>query len=359
MPPRHLQKEEVDELNRRRQEEGRPRLSDRNARRQARRPTSSQRQNNRAQPYATTGSNRVEERSSATGTVGEQEISTWPLSSASSSGDLHPGTCAGIGACAGFGRLELETSFHLPGYSPNCQGTPAMWNDAQQGVLCRYAWNKKKQEAQELKPKPIIPHTQRELAQQFLKTFFSTRPGLQGECLLCKLGAPEILDGVWTKFPILQPASGSQPDSSWLIGRHGSRLECLYSILALGKLQESQCEEDGDRYFERRPGIYLHNLDSSHKIRPYLTWVWVEGSAPGGDFARAIAIQFQALYNPEGSNRRGKRTDQIIMKENAVRLSHVLLGMKQNLEPGEYAQTGWSPHAEANPFKRLSRDARG
>ena len=43
------------------------------------------------------------------------------------------------------------------------------------------------------------------------------------------------------------------------------------------------------------------------------------------------------------------------MKENAVSLSHVLLGMKQNLEPGEYAQTGWSPHAEANPLKRLAR----
>ena len=162
MPPSHLQKEEVDELNRRRQEEGRPRLSDRNARRQARRPTSSQRQNNRAEPYATTGSNRAE-RSSATGIVGEQEISTWPLSSASSSGDLHPGTCAGIGAC-GFGSLEPETLFHLSSYSPNCQGTPSMWLDAQQGVLCRYAWNKKNQEAQELKPKPLIPHTQGKLA---------------------------------------------------------------------------------------------------------------------------------------------------------------------------------------------------
>ena len=108
-----------------------------------------------------------------------------------------------------------------------------------------------------------------------------------------------------------------------------------------------------------RPGVYLRTLQRSNKIEPYLTWLWVEGAVRGEKFARAIAVQFEVLYESAGSNRQGKHTDQVIQSQESVVLTSFILGMAQSLEPDQYTQTGWSPHAEANPWKRLSRDASG
>ncbi len=320
--------------------------SARNARRQARRPISSQ----RARPY-----------DAASGDGEPAEDAGEPVVDAGEGAvDAGGSSCARVGACAASDTLEPHIVFHLPAFWQGCNGSPADWNTGEQCVVSRYTWKKTLQDARALKPKTVIRLTQGELAQQFLKTFLSTRPGLQGECLMCKLGAPEILDEIWTKFPIRQPASTAMvPDNSWRIGFHGSRMECLYSILSLGKLQGSQCVDAGDRFFDGRPGVYMHAADRSHKIEPYLTWLWIEGWVPGGVFAKAIAVQFETLYDPQGSNRLKKRTDQVIMREESVLLTNLMLGMTDNLSPGQYTQSGWSPHAEANPLQRLSRDASG
>ena len=98
--------------------------------------------------------------------------------------------------------------------------------------------------------------------QALIQTFFATRTGLNGEDLRRRLERPEP-EGDWCRLCFIGQRGGY----------HGSHLEALHSLTALGRLLPSAKHIAGTRYVDARQGVYLHQADKRSKAEGYATHV--------------------------------------------------------------------------------------
>ena len=157
---------------------------------------------------------------------------------------------------------------------------------------------------------------------------------------------PEDAGNGWFRWEFRSP---HQP------GFHGTRFEALYSILNAGKMLQCTEEIPGVRHFEDGPGAYCHTPANRHLAENYATYC--RYGARHVFFAPLLKL----CYDPNQSNRKGKRTNQIILHPTAVEIAAVLVRIctAANLPLGAYVRQ-WSPQLELPPQQAvdfLSRTA--
>ena len=125
--------------------------------------------------------------------------------------------------------------------------------------------------------------------------------------------------------------------------------EALHSLLALGKLLPSSEHVQGARYFEGRPGVYLHSSERRSKAEGYSVHVRL------GKPHVYVAVLLEALYDPSQSLKKGKATDQLIIDYRGVQIKavRIKLGTKETLALGD-AVRDWNPDLEIDPADVLA-----
>ena len=164
--------------------------------------------------------------------------------------------------------------------------------------------------------------------QALMLTFLTTRAGYGGEDLQRRLEhATESPTPGWYRLAMRTetPAFGAPPQT----GYHGSHPEALHGLLALGKLLPSSEHVQGARYFEGRPGVYLHSSERRSKAEGYSVHVRL------GKPHVYVAVLLETLYDPSQSLKKGKATDQLIIDYRGVQIKavHIKLGTKETLRP--------------------------
>ena len=320
---RDLTNDEFEALNRRRAQQGKDPLSWRDAQRQARRKPNHNRGGKKAKAAPSS-----------------QPVTFLPRAEASSvevSSERAPEQAESI-------------SFLVPDFDQRASGQASDWNISTH-VQSRYAWNKRHKEREQLDPTKDVM----EEAKIFIRTFLRTRKGPSNSDLTAKLGDPVMQEG-WVRFPlrdVVQRCTGTDDR----VGYHGTKLESLYSILYLGKLQPSQDASQGEQYFEGYPGVYIHSGKHERKAESYVTHVWFPILKEGNKSLRAVAAKFAVSFDQAAGSLRGsKATDQYILREDYVQLEALLLHITDSLPLGTYVQTGWNPLAEAAPVQRIARE---
>ena len=320
---RDLTNDEFEALNRRRAQQGKDPLSWRDAQRQARRKPNHNRGGKKAKAAPSS-----------------QPVTFLPRAEASSvevSSERAPEQAESI-------------SFLVPDFDQRASGQASDWNTSTH-VQSRYAWNKRHKEREQLDPTKDVM----EEAKIFIRTFLRTRKGPSNSDLTAKLGDPVMQEG-WVRFPlrdVVQRRTGTDDR----VGYHGTKLESLYSILYLGKLQPSQDASQGEQYFEGYPGVYIHSGKHERKAESYVTHVWFPILKEGNKSLRAVAAKFAVSFDQAAGSLRGsKATDQYILREDYVQLEALLLHITDSLPLGTYVQTGWNPLAEAAPVQRIARE---
>ena len=320
---RDLTNDEFEALNRRRAQQGKDPLSWRDAQRQARRKPNHNRGGKKAKAAPSS-----------------QPVTFLPRAEASSvevSSERAPEQAESI-------------SFLVPDFDQRASGQASDWNTSTH-VQSRYAWNKRHKEREQLDPTKDVM----EEAKIFIRAFLRTRKGPRNSDLTAKLGDPVMQEG-WVRFPlrdVVQRCTGTDDR----VGYHGTKLESLYSILYLGKLQPSQDASQGEQYFEGYPGVYIHSGKHERKAESYVTHVWFPILKEGNKSLRAVAAKFAVSFDQAAGSLRGsKATDQYILREDYVQLEALLLHITDSLPLGTYVQTGWNPLAEAAPVQRIARE---
>ena len=320
---RDLTNDEFEALNRRRAQQGKEPLSWRDAQRQARRKPNHNRGGKKAKAAPSS-----------------QPVTFLPRAEASSaevSSERTPEQAESI-------------SFLVPDFDQRASGQASDWNTSTH-VQSRYAWNKRHKEREQLDPTKDVM----EEAKIFIRTFLRTRKGPSNSDLTAKLGDP-VMQEDWVRFPlrdVVQRRAGTDDR----VGYHGTKLESLYSILYLGKLQPSQDSSQGEQYFEGYPGVYIHSGRHERKAESYVTHVWFPILKEGNKSLRAVAAKLAVSFDQAAGSLRGsKATDQYILREDYVQLEALLLHITDSLPLGTYVQTGWNPLAEAAPIQRIARE---
>ena len=320
---RDLTNDEFEALNRRRAQQGKDPLSWRDAQRQARRKPNHNRGGKKAKAAPSS-----------------QPVTFLPRAEASSvevSSERTPEQAESI-------------SFLVPDFDQRASGQASDWNTSTH-VQSRYAWNKRHKEREQLDPTKDVM----EEAKIFIRTFLRTRKGPSNSDLTAKLGDP-VMQEDWVRFPlrdVVQRRTGTDDR----VGYHGTKLESLYSILYLGKLQPSQDASQGEQYFEGYPGVYIHSGKHERKAESYVTHVWFPILKEGNKSLRAVAAKLAVSFDQAAGSLRGsKATDQYILREDYVQLEALLLHITDSLPLGTYVQTGWNPLAEAAPVQRIARE---
>ena len=123
----------------------------------------------------------------------------------------------------------------------------------------------------------------------------------------------------------------------------------LHSLLALGKLLPSSEHVQGARYFEGRPGVYLHSSERRSKAEGYSVHVRL------GKPHVYVAVLLETLNDPSQSLKKGKATDQLIIDYRGVQIKavHIKLGTKETLALGD-AVRDWNPDLEIDPADVLA-----
>ena len=320
---RDLTNDEFEALNRRRAQQGKDPLSWRDAQRQARRKPNHNRGGKKAKAAPSS-----------------QPVTFLPRAEASS-----------VEVSSERAPVQAESIFFLvPDFDQRASGQASDWNTSTH-VQSRYAWNKRHKEREQLDPTKDVM----EEAKIFIRTFLRTRKGPSNSDLTAKLGDPVMQEG-WVRFPlrdVVQRCTGTDDR----VGYHGTKLESLYSILYLGKLQPSQDASQGEQYFEGYPGVYIHSGKHERKAESYVTHVWFPILKEGNKSLRAVAAKFAVSFDQAAGSLRGsKATDQYILREDYVQLEALLLHITDSLPLGTYVQTGWNPLAEAAPVQRIARE---
>ena len=184
--------------------------------------------------------------------------------------------------------------------------------------------------------------------QALMLTFLTTRAGYGGEDLQRRLEhATESPTPGWYRLAMRTetPAFGAPPQT----GYHGSHPEALHALLALGKLLPSSEHVQGARYFEGRPGVYLHSSERRSKAEGYSVHVRL------GKPHVYVAVLLETLYDPSQSLKKGKATDQLIIDYRGVQIKavHIKLGTKETLALGDAVQD-WNPDLEIDPADVLA-----
>ena len=183
--------------------------------------------------------------------------------------------------------------------------------------------------------------------QALMTTFLTTRVGYGGEDLQRRLEhATESPTQGWYRFAMRTetPAFEAPP----LVAYHGSHPEALHALIALGKLVPSSEHVQGARYFEGRPGVYLHSPERRSKAEGYSVQVRL------GKPHVYVAVLLETLYDPSQSLNQGKSTHQLIIDYRGVQINavHLKLATKDTPALGD-AVRDWRPDLEIDPAKML------
>ncbi|CAE7215921.1 unnamed protein product [Symbiodinium sp. CCMP2592] len=236
-----------------------------------------------------------------------------------------------------------------PAFDPQSSGGPSEWNLADHALPASpdrvLIWGTKART--QLPQPPSAPACTLDV-ERFLQSFFRTRQGPTGTPLATLLGDPVPQPDGWWRLP-WTPLDPSHCEllcqDGWLRGWHGCKMEALYSIIYHGQLLPSTDESKGDRFLAGCPGVYLHRDSLQHKVENYMRWIPLCGD---GLF---WAAKWEVVYAPSGSNKHGKRTDQVIQSAESVELVALWLSVRsENMLPeGTAVQATWTPAREANP----------
>ena len=191
---------------------------------------------------------------------------------------------------------------------------------------------------------PSIEDQEMPSAQTFLHAFLKTRTNVRGNLLSDRFqdGQSSCFEG-FTRFEL-----------------HGTHIHAVWTILEEG-LRASGPDTPGSRYFELSnpdgsvtavSGIYCFKQELRHKCLFYSPAVLL-GAVPGGaSGSRPLAIRtvVELQYVHSDVSKRGKNTDQTILKAAQVKALHMQLVQAHRLELGTQ-MVRWNPAMEAIPRK--------
>ena len=246
---------------------------------------------------------------------------------------------AGRAPEAGAPRASSSADAGVAPYCREARGSPADWNRQPYVVVS------KRTRRSLAAPPGGSWSVSASTVSNFLTAFLRTRPGQGNESLLERFGPPAAVPGSsWWRVP-WGPYEGPDPKKDIRRGWHGCKMEALYSIIYHGKLFASCDESKGHRFFEGKPGVYLHADSRAEKAENYIKYCSLSGD---GIF---WAAKWEVQYNVEGSLRGRKSTDQLIYREDAVQLSALLLSChtRETLPTGTHVSV-WRSSLECCPW---------
>ncbi|CAE7287280.1 unnamed protein product, partial [Symbiodinium sp. CCMP2456] len=141
-------------------------------------------------------------------------------------------------------------------------------------------------------------------------------------------------DASWFRFPYSSPNALAKKGEKAF---HGTHLECLHAILATGRILPSSSVIEGARHFEGRPGVNLHKEVNRHLAAGYAL---LTRCGPKNVLMRAM---LEVLYDIDGSQKKGKQTNQLILAYDSVQITAVLLQIvtKEHMQLGDHIRE-WS-----------------
>lgn len=235
----------------------------------------------------------------------------------------------------------------VPVFDPNvARGTPALWNKVN---TFGWGWNAKR-----YFPKKEGAAAPRVEINDFLG-FLDKRLGQDGQPVSHKLGVPEPHPDGWWRLPWKafdeaalpkEPLGEWETEAIWMRAWHGTKIEALFSIMYHGRLAASQDTESGDRFFEGKPGVYVHKDETGEKAEYYSRFIPLRRD---GVF---WSVKWEVMV--DRSDRVPLRkigTDQWAQNSRSVRLVALWVcgrthdSMKDGLSIAEC----WRPELEANP----------
>ena len=178
-------------------------------------------------------------------------------------------------------------------HDPCCMGSPA--------TLLSVRWDELRKQEHKAKFGCVPPAFN---IGETVWNFLNLRTGSDGKPLSNKVVKVEEYNDGWVKCWLLpHDTQQTLEHEGWLQGWHGSRFECLYSILFDSQLEASWSRKLGHRYQEGAPGIYLHAGKNRNKsVSPYMKHVdcvvtastrgsCLRPSWPGGRMSRKAAVE--------------------------------------------------------------------
>ena len=268
----------------------------------------------------------------------------------SDSEELIPDTESGQ---AGDGQsLRTMGDFVFPAPAPDTQGGPDEWNKLPIAHVNKklLKWWTYLGKAEAATP----------TAEEFLRAFFLTRPGANGESIFLRLGKAEhsCFDG-FVKFLVGAGDDDCPASEEQLAGYHGTHLHTLWSIMRAG-MAESGPSTPGSRFFQvPRPngttvdvaGTYCFQQALHHKSLNYADAVLLqEHNASQDTGPTAIRLVIEISFFRSDICKRGKQTDQCIVQKPSIKAVHAQVTPARMLALGTRTME-WHPLLEASPEK--------
>lgn len=226
---------------------------------------------------------------------------------------------------------------HVPGFCPDACGEPKDWN----GTGVEAYWN-----ARVAKNFSDLGNCETDVEK--MVQFLRMRSDPDGEPVSQRLGDPCPRGDGWFSLDFLETTAvvkANLENLGWTRAWHGTKIECLYSILYHGRLFESRDSERGDRMLTDSPGVYVHKDGTSHKAENYLRFVQLFGD---GVF---WAAKWEVRVHRADRVIVPHQTDQWVQRARSVRLVALWLCARRACEmhAGDAYSLEWSPMREANP----------
>ena len=268
----------------------------------------------------------------------------------SDSEELIPDTESGQ---AGDGQpLRTTGDFVFPAPAPGTQGGPEEWNKLPVAHVNKQLlkWWTYLGKAEAATP----------TAEEFLRAFFLTRPGANGESIFLRLGKAEhsCFDG-FVKFLVGDGDDDCHASEEQLAGYHGTHLHTLWSIMRAG-MAESGPSTPGSRFFQvPRPdgttvdvaGTYCFQQALHYKSLNYADAVLLqEHNASQDTGPTAIRLVIEISFFRSDICKRGKQTDQCIVQKPSIKAVHAQVAPARMLALGTRTME-WHPLLEASPEK--------
>ena len=254
---------------------------------------------------------------------------------------------------AGGGQpLRTTGDFEFPAPATGAQGGPEEWNRLPVAHVNKQLlkwWNYLE------KADAATPTTE-----EFLRAFFLTRPGANGESIFLRLWKAErsCFDG-FDKFLVGDGDDDCNAREEQLAGYHGTHLHTLWSIMRAG-MAESGPSTPGSRFFQvPRPdgtttdvaGAYCFQQALHYKSLNYADAVLLqEHNASQDTGPTAIRLVIEISFFRSDICKRGKQTDQCIVQKPSVRAVHAQVAPARTLALGTRTME-WRPQLEASPEK--------
>ena len=247
-------------------------------------------------------------------------------------------------------RLTMQPvgAFSFPAPASGARGEPADWN----GLPVVHVNKQLLKWWQYLEQTEATTPT----AEEFLQSFFRTRPIAQS----LRKADSSLFEG-FEKFLVCDErnASGTQVTDveEQLTGYHGTHLHTLWSITRAG-MAESGPGLPGSRFFQVPKsdgttvdvaGTYCFQQALHYKSLNYAIAVLLqEHNVPRNAGPTAIRLVVEISFFRSDICKRGKQTDQCIVRNATIRAIHVQVAPARTLPLGSQTME-WHPNLEASP----------